>query len=519
MGAIHHAGRRLAAERQRSWCCPPADDRNVMPFRLSPAADHDSPPLLPSQNPWRIVLYALCIGAFLTGWKGAFPLDDSYIVLHSARSLLAGNHDTAYDTSPLTGATSSIHLALVAALGTIMPLPLASLAIAAVSALVYALGLDQMVREAGAQGWKVPALVLLGLTAGGTPINLFNGLETGLAMATTAWLFALCDDRRLPVLAGMAPFVRPELGLLSAILLLRAAWLHGAPIRTATISLLAALPWMTWVWIETGSLVPTTAAAKIAFYAEFGEPLEERIGAVLKALLKSGLLPLYAGIAGISRVRGGWCGALFIGAILTIATVTLPSSVSWNYQRYLGPTVPITVLWLSGFSGLRTGTLAYALLGLYAAFNIGPAVKTLRSAEANNLANIATLDAALRNLPPGSPILIHDAGIASWTHPEARLIDVVGLKTPSSIDFHRKFTHHPCEIGPALDRIARSSHARFAVVSEVEFWSCTRTALEGQGWRFVPMPQPMRGYYRLYRIEQPPALTPPVYSHPMPPPR
>ena len=50
-------------------------------------------------------------------WGGAFPLDDAYITLHNARVLLTGS-DPYYGTSPLTGATSGVHLALVAGVGT-----------------------------------------------------------------------------------------------------------------------------------------------------------------------------------------------------------------------------------------------------------------------------------------------------------------------------------------------------------------------------------------------------------------
>jgi hypothetical protein len=42
-----------------------------------------------------------------------FPIDDAYIVIHNARALLAGQDPNYIGSSPITGATSLVHLALV----------------------------------------------------------------------------------------------------------------------------------------------------------------------------------------------------------------------------------------------------------------------------------------------------------------------------------------------------------------------------------------------------------------------
>ena len=449
------------------------------------------------------LLYVVAIGGLLIGWNGAFPLDDSYIVLHSARALLAGNVDQAYAVTPLTGATSSVHLALVAALGAVLPLPVASITINALAALAYALGLDALARRAGAEGWKVPALVVLGFITDTTVINLFNGLETGLAMATVAWLLTLADDRRLPVLAGLAPFVRPELAVLSGLLLLRSVWLHGQAPKAAALALASAAPWAAWMWAETGSIIPATANAKLAFYAESRLPLELKLRASAGAIYNSGLVPIYAGLIGIARPKAGWCGAAFIASILLLATLTLPSSLAWNYHRYLAVTIPVAIFGLASFAGDRTGPWAYALLAAFSVPGTYGAITELRQARADYAQTLAAMDTMMNRLPPRAVILTHDAGMIAWTRPAAHIIDVVGLKTPSSIAFHQRFTSEGCQWGQALDHIARAGKADHALVQEVPFWSCVRTNLMQVGWRFELIGR--AGKYGLYRISPPTA--------------
>ena len=73
----------------------------------------------------------------------AFPLDDAYITLHNAQSLLSGV-DRQFGASPLLGATSSVHLLLVTALGLIVSLPWAAAIVAWGGAGLYLLGLSYL---------------------------------------------------------------------------------------------------------------------------------------------------------------------------------------------------------------------------------------------------------------------------------------------------------------------------------------------------------------------------------------
>lgn len=220
----------------------------------------------------RLAIYFAAVMMLAIGWNGDFPLDDAYITMHNARSLLQG-WDATYGVSPLVGATSLVHLGLVALFGLVMPLPYASFSICLLAAAAYAAGLDVLVRRAGARSWMVPALTLTGLLAGTMPTLLANGLETGLACATVVMLLVL--DRRLPLLAGIAPFVRPELTILAGLALLKRLYCANNRKRliAVAIALAMAAPFVAWSYFSTGHLWPSTMAAKMAFFRELHWPL------------------------------------------------------------------------------------------------------------------------------------------------------------------------------------------------------------------------------------------------------
>ncbi|MGJ0238983.1 hypothetical protein ACQEPB_10745 [Novosphingobium fluoreni] len=121
-------------------------------------------------QPWvRALAYAACILTGWIGWIGTFPLDDAYITLHNARALLAGA-DTTYGGSPLVGATSLVHLALLALLGHVLFLVTASCLLNILAAGAYAAGPDKLARNCGRAGWQVAIYTIIGLTIGSLSI-------------------------------------------------------------------------------------------------------------------------------------------------------------------------------------------------------------------------------------------------------------------------------------------------------------------------------------------------------------
>ncbi|MFC2970196.1 hypothetical protein [Acidimangrovimonas pyrenivorans] len=447
--------------------------------------------------------YLSIIAAIFLTWPGSFPLDDAYISLHNAQSLLAG-WDYTFDTDPLVGATSPVHLALLSLFGLVLPLPLAAIVLCGIAAILYAAGLEALVVKAGARGWRIPVLVGIGLLIGTLPIQLANGLETGLAMATVAWLVALEDDRRLPLLAGLAPFIRPELGLLSAAVILRR--IIGRPpaesVKIVALAMASAMPWTIWVWLVTGHPLPTTASAKIAFYADTDTPLFERLHALGFALLESKLAPLVAlGSVGFLR-SGGWPCKVFVAGVLGVSMTELPHSVDFNDARYLAPLMPIFV---AGLAAWRRTESAIVLVAAWTLFWAPSDLHRLQSERQFDKRQLALVGQMTAPLPAGARVLIHDAGMVAWAAPRLHLVDAVGLETPSSISWHEKFTKEACAWSRALDHIAREGRVHYALILEQPFWRCIGENLAQAGWRLTPLPS-SGSVYQLFRLTAPASI-------------
>lgn len=453
----------------------------------------------------RLAVYAAIVLALAVTWGGAFPLDDAYITLHNARVLLEGA-DPYYNTSALTGATSGVHLALLALLGLAMPLPEALILLCATGGFAYLWGIDLLVRKMGVEGWKVPALVTIGFTAGTVPHLLMNGLETGIAMAAAAWLLVLADDRRLALLAGLAPFIRPELGLLAALLMLRQMrelpWQESA--RRIAIAALAAAPWALWYFIELGTPIPNTIAAKAAFFTHEQWRIGFRIALLLIVVINFYFAAILLGLFGLPGARAGWECLAFIIIFIAVALITVPGSLNWNVGRYLAPLIPALVVGFAALANKRSGGVLLLLVAGFGLALVPENWTSLQKIRADFRTEAISTRKNLVQLPKDTIVLIHDAGMPSWVQPPVKLIDVVGLKTPASIGAHERLTHDMCKWGKALDEIARSTRAEYLYYRKVDFWECVPQNLAGEGWSLAALPE-HGGEFRLYRIS-PPAI-------------
>ena len=256
----------------------------------------------------------LILGLVLLWWaRGGwvFPLDDAYITIHNARVLIEGQ-DRNYGVPALVGASSLIHLALVTAVSLVLPGEAASYLVAGTGPVLFLAGLLTLGRRLGLPWPEGTALALVGLAFGAA--QFLNGLETGLVMAAVTGTLVLAlgaPSRRLALACGLLPFLRPELGLLSLVLMARQARLRLAagPDRAAALRavaadaacvLLAAAPWLAWSFAETGALLPRTIAAKQAF---FGVPSASLAESVVYAamMVAAGLGPVAAALPFLGR--------------------------------------------------------------------------------------------------------------------------------------------------------------------------------------------------------------------------
>ena len=454
-------------------------------------------------NPRRIALLLFCamLIVLLITLPKRFAIDDAYITLHNARVLMSGAPDPMYGTSYLVGATSAVYLALLSIVGLIFPLPTASFIVLLGAVLLYAIGLERLARDNGLTGWRPYAIVLIGLLWGYSIIHLLNGLETGLSMAAVTWLLILANDRRwLPILCGLAPFVRPELVLLAGPLLARLLWRERRP-ALIPMAIAVALPWAAWYWVETGSPMPSTGAAKIFFFGEYHASFPAKFVRASQVVYASALPPLFLGILGYRRVPAGWCAGFFVIAWLVLSTITLPSSLHWNDSRYTATLVPALLYGLIGLNRSQRRVTDF-LIALLLAIALGTGVSITRLYRDQIQAAAAPYRPALAvaKLPPGSVVLLHDAGLLAWANPQVKLVDVVGLKSPESQKWHRAYTRRTCGWDKALDAIARETHATHLVALDWGFWVCVKTNLQRAGWKVTPV---FSEQDNLYRIEPP----------------
>jgi hypothetical protein len=439
----------------------------------------------------------------LLAYPGTFLLDDAYITLHNARVLLTGT-DPAYQASPLTGATSAVHLALVAGLGLVVSLPLASAIISCAAAVLYLAGLKVLAESTGCRGWAIAVVMLVGTCIGHVPLYYFNGLETVLAMAAVAWALALRDSRWLAILCGIMPFVRPELAFLAVPLFLRQLFLGGKWVRTIVLAAAPAALFAVWYLTETGVPFPNTGGAKVAFFAETHLALSLRIAIAVLAIGGAGILPLGLGVLCIRSVPAGWCVGVFALCWLAMAIGMLPGSLAHNDYRYLAPLIPALLYPLSAMlAAHRSIWLGVVLLG-WTSMTVFLSLPQFAPRLRLMAQGMVVAQYVRDTVPASATVLVHDAGMVAWAEPKARIVDVVGLKTPASALAHQRYTRRPGDWGKALDAIACRSGATYLVDLKGDgFWEGVGTSLAREGWELNAERLPVGIGYAVYRISHP----------------
>lgn len=452
-------------------------------------------------------------GALAYWWLGqpfVFPVDDAYITLNNARALLSGA-DPNFGVSPLVGATSPTHLAMVALACLVLPPVAASFTVATLGVMAYAWGVATLAVRQGMSRLGAALLLMTALGGGFVVFQLFNGLETAWAMGAVTWAIVLAErpSRKLAILAGTLPFVRPELAALSVLLMGRQALLRrdlGQTAVDAALAIAAATPWLAWSWLETGALVANTLSAKAAFFADKDTG---RIGAIPRALsgLLNGLGPALVAIPLARRNSLTWALWAFALVFTTAFLIVFPGGLSHNLFRYTYVLLPVALWSLTGGSRLRhlllvVCALAWVGIGAVRTATLLPAA---RAGSADALRVGHWLQA---NTPSGTTILVHDVGGVAFTS-DRPMIDIVGLKTPWATAYHQRFaaTTAGRDRWRGTSAITRRSGARYAIIGHEPFWAVLGQELRAAGWTLTlvrPSPLPTSGY-DVYRLTPPAA--------------
>jgi hypothetical protein len=438
-------------------------------------------------------------------------LDDAYIALHSARVVLSGQ-DPIFGVAGLVGATSPAYVALLVG---ILRLGLgtgaAALRVAnAVGLIAYAAAVWYLAGAAALTRIRRLALLAIALASGLVMVNLTNGMETGWAMATLTFLIGAAYAGRLfPVAccAGLLPSLRPDLAPAAGLVMLYA--LAGRPrtqqVRAVLLALIVGVPWVIWTRWDTGEWLPQTMRAKQLFYAAGCLPWTTKAISVFEQTV-SGLVrlfPLSLGLIALWRDKLGRIGLLAMAISLIAYFIALPGALASNFSRYL---YAIVVPWLClgsarGLARIESGIAMTAAIAVSIVH-----LATIGRGDPSEFGNEIKSSAEWldTHVPPDAVLLVHDAGgVSEFAH--LRAVDIVGLKTPSSIAAHARWTWPTCGVarGTALAAIARNSRASHLVA--LTGWNASlRADLEAQGFSLTtirPAP-PLERAYTVYRLQK-----------------
>jgi hypothetical protein len=372
----------------------------------------------------------------------------------------------------MMGVTSPPYVLLLIALLQLGLDPLVALRAAGALALVaIVLSLWYLGKASRLGPWPTVLLIIAVMTAGSTIQQSTNGLETGWATAAAiALIAAVMHGSTIPVglLAGVVPWLRPDLLPMVTVLFLLAMWKqpNRLGITSAAIAATVFLPWAIWLKVDTGSWFPQTMAAKLAFFAQQCAPWTEKVSYGGWAVLQwfSAALPL--SLLLLWRPGSVLGGALLMASLTTLSVYVaiFPGGLWHNAHRYVFPiAVPWLALVVSRWLSNPTPIIRVIIAALMTSSLLLWPWKPWRwPADRENVAEFVRT-----NIPPASVLMVQDAGVFS-IRTSNRLVDFVGLKTPVSMAAHMEFTAPSCGVdrGRALASIARTTRAEYVIVTK-----------------------------------------------------
>jgi len=456
-----------------------------------------------------------------------FPTDDAFINLHNAQVIHAGHDENYIGVPALVGATSGVHLALLLAIEKVVfSNTLALYLLGAFCGVAYVLGLFFTCINVGCSRLEAMLIAVGGLIFAGTLFQLLNGMDTGLAMAAVAWNIKLLTDKRrtiwLPLLCGIMPFIRPELSLPSVgsmlILLFESGRSSHFKIAACATSLLSAVPFLVWYWVDTGSLVPSTVGAKTYYFADRYADWPDKLRFVSLAMARAAVacFPLFLCVRFIRPRSAGIMLAVFATIFIGSYVWKFPSGLSHNGSRYLYIFAPIILFGVAcGLaSAARTKTLRFVgISALFLPLAFGGQLSDYRTHITGHQKSLSDVVHWINeNLPDRPTILVHDAGYVAYAG-HVPLVDLVGLKTPAAIEFHKRLTYPSAGTlrSKAIAAIARSFNTEYLLA--LQEWNEKFGLVDGlreEGWEVEEVyagrasaNTPASDIYHLYKLSKP----------------
>lgn len=481
------------------------------------------------------VLLTLIIIYFAFFPQPIFPIDDAYIILHSIKVLHSGVDYNYINVSPLIGITSLPHFALAFLFSLSMPPPWALMVTQWLAIILYGFGVVRLALDSRANTIQALLFLILSCTAVYISYQLLNGLETGLALAGIIWAFVFASkpDSRLnrilaPLLWGVLPFLRPELVILSALMILQRGlyyWrqqknyrylLHHLS-RDVGLAVCSATPWVIWYYLSTGLPFPNSISAKEAYFSLFSLSPSYKL-TILTEILHIAVITLGAGLFFFALLLVftplGRLGIIFIILFLLSYWWIQPEVLSSNGQRYLYVCFPIVLY--GGMSCvqypnkvIRIAVNCFLILGVIEALFLFPWRWQHLYIHSRNYTQtqLAPLTAWIQaNLPPHAILLVHDAGYISYAT-DYQLVDMVGLKTPSITPYYKGLAKTPGDAmryGKAMSEIIDHYHPDY-IVERFDWEKAFQFVpqIKKYGYQFIPLHSEEKGY-TVYKIEAEP---------------
>lgn len=470
-----------------------------------------------------VVAWAVMHAIRPTPW---FPLDDGYIVIHSAQVLHWGFDPNFPGVAALYGTTSAPFLALEYVLQFVLSPMHAADTACWLGVLAYATGLVHLARTLRLGRYETAAIVIVGLAASFVPVHLLNGLETGFALAGVTWTLALSSGERprprwAAFAGGCTAAIRPDLAPFALLVIAaityegwrRERWPAQLVVKEFFVligfALLPALPFCLWYLKETGHVYALTGVAKKYYFASGRLPARRKLMPLaLLGIFGFSCGPLLLGLVASWRSAIAKAIMVFMAIMGVIAFHSLPDTFAFNLFRYPVVWIPMLVwgvaYWASKAEkgdALRivTGCLVWCAVLLYPV-GITWYVRACRMCDG---AEHELVQWCEQNLPRDAKLLVQDAGYVGYGS-HFRIVDYVGLKTPEAIALNKEYTWASggARRGEVVATLSRGENAKYLVV---DLHDAPTNALPRQlaalGWQLKALKPD--GYYAVYRIQPP----------------
>jgi arabinofuranosyltransferase len=397
------------------------------------------------------------------------PFDDSYISLLFARNLAEHGMITFDGETASAGATSLLHVALLA-----VPIKLGAEPVKA----SVAFGVVSHLALVGVVYWLARAVfhdravafvsgasaALLGYFA----LDALNGMETTLFLVTTAAAAAAYFGARSErgyaaagALGALAVLTRPEGVLLVAALGLyevtrERAWPPDVPLLARRLALLGAPGALALAGLAafygatTGSVTPGTATAKMLFFREFELPLDAQFDYAIGGLgnFAAPVLPWLAFAGFAARRREALLFAFFWVAFILLYFLLFPGGLTHYWYRYQHVFLPpVLVFGSAGALSLLRGrafraqdVLSIGVVGSVVLLAVGLQYVSFREhygydVGVNERRQVGLARYLNETVAPDETIATHDIGAIGY-FTEREVIDLVGLVDPEVVDYH-----------------------------------------------------------------------------------